>query len=81
MSELVRGQYGWSAGLRNKSGDDSYSCTVNLELLADVHAAVHSAAARFVMILCMRCVLLPIMISTAAAAVMAAGLGLLRVNL
>ena len=54
---------------------------MNLGISADVHAAVHSAAARFVMILCMRCVLLPILISTAAAAVMAAGLGLLRVNL
>ena len=34
--------------------NDSYSCTVDLGILADVHAAVHSAAARFVMILCMQ---------------------------
>ena len=73
MSELVRGQYGWPAGLRNKSGDDSYSCTVNLEVLADVHAAVHSAAARFVMILCLHwCFATDSDLPTAAAAAIAA---------
>ena len=56
MSQLVRGLCGCTAGLRNNSGDsdDSYSCTVNLGFLADVHAAVHSAAARFVMNLCVQ---------------------------
>ena len=54
MSQLVRGLCGCTAGLRNNSGDDSYSCTVDLGILADVHAAVHSAAARFVMILCVQ---------------------------
>ena len=57
---------------------------MNLGISADVHAAVHSAAARFVMILCMQLCFATdsdLYSCTAAAAVMAAGLGLLRVNL
>ena len=51
---------------------------MNLGISADVHAAVHSAAARFVMILCMQLCFATDSDLYCCAAVMAAGLGLLR---
>ena len=51
----VSGEYSRTAEqLRRRLVRSLYSCTVDLGILADVHAAVHSAAARFVMILCMQ---------------------------